>query len=91
MGNNIIDVNMDYNNIDKTISNFLGTVVYATSVFKDCGFTEEQIWSALELLFGVDIRPDEKAFKSIKYLLDGFDNYDDFMRFFTMLTKREKL
>ena len=89
MGNNIINVNMDYN-IDQTAANVLGMVSYATSVFKDCGFTDEQTWSALELLFGVDIRPDEKAFKSIKYLLGGVDNYDDFMTLITILTKKEK-
>lgn len=77
----MIDINMDYDlKKENTISETFGTVVSMAILFKDKGFSDEEIMTTLSVFLGFDLKPVENIVIVMKCMIDLYGDYDNFIK-----------
>jgi len=77
----MIDINMNYDlKKENTISETFGTIVSMAILFKDKGFSDDEVMTAISIMIGHDLKPSEGVLVVMKCMLDLWGDYDEFIK-----------
>ena len=67
-------INMDKND---TVRNTIGMVAAAAMKLKNCGYTDEAVYTIIPILFGIDMKADQKKIDDVDHIIEAIYNPDD--------------
>ncbi len=87
----MIDINMNYDlKKENTISETFGTIVSMAILFKDKGFSDDEVMTAISIMMGCDIKPMEGFIDNMKAMLNLCGGYDNFIKLLVPISNQAR-